>query len=100
MNILDAPTFKLSDRKLLVARVHGALLLNPDCRFPVAGGWRNLSHDEYGNWEARQHFLKVSLTFPVDKPLETLSAEKQPESPIGDLAQAPDQVGETQTTEV
>ena len=66
MNILDAPTFKISDRKLLVARVHGALLLDPDCRYVVAGGWKSLSHDEYGNWEARQHFLKVSLSFPVD----------------------------------
>jgi hypothetical protein len=100
LNILDAPTFKISDRKLIVARVHGQLLISPDCRYPVAGGWKSLSHDEYGNWEARQHFLKVSLAFSVDKALETLSAEEQPESPVGDLGQAPDQVGETQTTEV
>jgi hypothetical protein len=94
LNILDAPTFKISDRKLLVARVHGQLLLSPDCRYPVAGGWRNLTHDEYGNWEARQHLLSVSLSFPVDKPLETLSAEEQPGCPIRHLGHAPDQVAE------
>ena len=94
MNILDAPTFKISDRKVLVARVHGALLLNPDCRYVVAGGWKSLNHDEYGNWEARQHFLNVSLSFPVDKPLETLGTENETGSPEGDSAHAPDQVAE------
>ena len=94
MNILDAPTFKISDRALLVARVHGQLLLSPDCRYPVAGGWRNLTHDEYGNWEARQHFLKVSLTFLVDRALVPISAEQETGSPDGNLAHAPDQISE------
>ena len=94
MNILDAPTFKLSDRKTICQRVQAALLKNDDCAYPVRGSWHEPSRDEYANWEARQHFLKVSLTFPVDKPLETLSAEQETGSPDGDLAHTPDQISE------
>jgi len=90
LNLFDAPTFKIADRKLLVSRVHAQLLLDPDCRYPVRGGWMALSHDEYGNWEARQHFLNVSLTFLVDRTLVPLSTEQETGSPDGDLAHTPD----------
>lgn len=94
MNIFDAPTFKLSDRKALVSRVHAALIADPNCRFDFKGPFRAPTADEFGNWEARQHFLKVSLAFPVDKPLEALGTEEQAGSPEGNLTHTPDQVVE------
>jgi hypothetical protein len=93
-NLAEAPTFRISDRKLMLGRIHGQLLLSPDCKYPVRGAWMNLTHDEYGNWEARQHFLRLSLALPIDKPLESLGTENETGSPEGDLAHAPDQVGE------
>ena len=94
MNILDAPTFKLSDRKTICQRVQAALLKNDDCAYPVRGSWHEPSRDEYANWEARQHFLKVSLTFLVNRTLVSVSAEEQAGSPDGNLAHTPDQITE------
>ena len=94
MNILDAPTFKLSDRKAICQRVQAALLRDPDCVYPVRGPWREPSRDEHANWEARQHFLQASLTFLVDRTLVPLSTEQETGSPDGDLAHTPDQISE------
>jgi hypothetical protein len=99
-NILDAPMFRNSDRKAILSRVQAALQASPDCRFDFKGTWKELTRDENANWDARQCILMLRSSFPIDKTLEALSTEEQPESPVGDLGHAPDQVGETQTTEV
>jgi hypothetical protein len=85
-NLLNAPTFKISDRKVIVNRVHEALLADPDCRYDFKGMWLP-THAELGNWEARQHCLVVSQSYTpaepdspsslvVDVALEPVSAQE------------------------
>lgn len=79
-NLLEAPMFKIADRRALCERVHGALLASDDCRYAFRGEWKPFSTDELGNWLAREHFMAAkqdypASTLPVDLPLEPLSAE-------------------------
>jgi hypothetical protein len=41
------------------------LLTDPDCRYDFKGGWRQLTADEHGNWEARELLIQLIHTFPV-----------------------------------
>jgi hypothetical protein len=64
-NLLECPTYKLEDRRTILLRVLGALLTDPDCRYDFKGGWRQLTADEHGNWEARELLIQLIHTFPV-----------------------------------
>jgi hypothetical protein len=80
-NLCNRPMFKIEDRKVMVQRVHAALLADPDCRYDFKGLWQ-YTPEEFGNWAARQHFLQVSMSYTtaeslvVDVPLEPVSAQE------------------------
>ena len=73
-NLLNCPTYKIEDRKNIVARVLGALLADPDCRYAFHGRWSNAwvppTADELANGEARETLVHILRSFPVtcDKP--------------------------------
>jgi hypothetical protein len=94
MNLLDASTFKITDRKAILRRIQAALQRDPACRFDFKGTWKEATPDENANWDARQCLLRLTSAFPVDKPLESLGAQEESRSPEGDLAHTPDQIAE------
>lgn len=61
--LFAAPTFKIEDRRKIVLRVLGALLLDEDCRWIERGEWQKLTSAETANWEARQTLMKILSTF-------------------------------------
>lgn len=67
-NLFNAPMHKLEDRKAILARVHDALLNDPDAQFNFKGEWRQPTHEQIGNWESRQAISKLSMSFPDSKP--------------------------------
>jgi hypothetical protein len=99
-NLADAKTHKLSDRRQILLRILGQLLLDRDCRYFLScGNWRPLTADQQANWDARSTIQTCLQDFPsplpIDLPLETLSTEEQTGSPDGNLAHAPDEVVES-----
>ena len=81
-NILNSPTFKIEDRKAILARVQDALLASPDCRYPARGGWTRLTEDEDANWAAREIITQLHRSFPATEAaaplLEVESAHDEP----------------------
>jgi hypothetical protein len=102
-NILESKTHKISDRRQILLRVLGALLLDPACRYFFRGEWKPLSADEQANWEARTFIQECLEDFPsvppsalpVDLPLEPLSAQDETGSPEGNVGHTPDEVGQS-----
>jgi hypothetical protein len=81
VNLADAPTHKIADRREILNRVLDRLLASPDCRAVFNREWKPLNSDESANWEARTTisnalFSLPPSTLPVDLPLETLSTEE------------------------
>lgn len=103
-NILESKTHKIADRRLILLRVLGALLLDRDCRYFLScGNWRPLTVDQQANWDARatiqdllQDFPSAlpASTFPIDLPLEPVSIQEETGSPEGNVGHAPDKVTE------
>lgn len=62
-NLLEAPKFKIEDRKQILERVHEALIASPDCRLDFRGPWKKLTPSEADNWEARQTISSLLVNF-------------------------------------
>lgn len=87
-NILNSPTFKIEDRKAILARVQDALLASPDCRYPARGGWTRLTEDEDANWAAREIITQLHRSFPAtEAPQVIVGVEPQYDEPTDQSAQ-------------
>lgn len=85
-NLLNSPTFKIEDRRILAERILNALLADPSCRCDFKGQWKQPTADEESNWISRQFFVQLKQSFPVtaesdsplpvDAPLESLGTQE------------------------
>lgn len=64
-NILNAPTFKLTDRAAILERILQALQSDSLCRWDFKGSYRKLTEDEEANWDARTTVARLLFTFPA-----------------------------------
>lgn len=58
-NILNCPTFRIDDRKVILARVYRALFEDPDCRVEFKGLQHAYTKDETANWTARETVVRL-----------------------------------------
>jgi hypothetical protein len=62
-NLINCPTYKIDDRKAILARTLVALQADEDCRFGFKGEWRKLSTEEQANWDARETVNRLLQEF-------------------------------------
>ena len=63
-NLLDHPTFKISDRRAILQRIYDALLNDKDAMLDFKGTAR-YTPDETANWQSRQVIADLLLAFPA-----------------------------------
>ena len=66
-NLLDHPTFKISDRRAILQRIYDALLNDKDAMLDFKGTAR-YTPDETANWQSRQVIADLLLAFPANVP--------------------------------
>lgn len=64
-NILNAPTFKLTDRAAILERILQALQSDSLCRWDFKGSYRKMTVDEEANWDARTTVAQLLRAFPA-----------------------------------
>ena len=67
-NLCERPMHKLEDRKTMVESIYKALLDSKDAVLDFKGEMHRYTPDELANWQSRQFFADVLLTFPVSQP--------------------------------
>ena len=84
-NLLEAPSYKVEDRRAILKRVLAFLLKSDDCRYNFKGPWVRLTPEEEGNWQARCAVVHCLEALPAPSTaLPFAPVEAEYEEPVAD----------------